>query len=104
MIAFLIASGCPGRKDATERTTGSSDRARSDAVAIAASYTDASADRTLAFSERRAEREALVELLEEAGISDVRVLSAMRRVPRHAFVNEVWPGTAYQNRPLPIGY
>src|SRR4029079_4693275 len=69
MIAFVIASGgCPGRKDATARTAGSRDRgARAKAVAMAARDADASGDRTHAFSERRAEREALVELLEEAG-------------------------------------
>lgn len=37
------------------------------------------------------------------GISDERVLEAMRRVPRHLFVPEDWSGAAYDDRPLPIG-
>jgi protein-L-isoaspartate(D-aspartate) O-methyltransferase len=37
------------------------------------------------------------------GVSDERVLEAMRRVPRHLFVPEDWSGAAYDDRPLPIG-
>ena len=37
------------------------------------------------------------------GIADERVLSAMRRVPRHAFVPEDLAGEAYADHPLPIG-
>jgi len=33
-----------------------------------------------------------------------RVLQAMRRVPRHAFVPATLQGCAYANRPLPIGH
>lgn len=35
---------------------------------------------------------------------DQRVLDAMMRVPRHRFVPEAQQGSAYRNRPLPIGY
>ncbi len=35
---------------------------------------------------------------------DDRVLAAMARVPRHAFVPEELVGRAYQNSPLPIGH
>ncbi len=39
----------------------------------------------------------------ERGIRDMRVLDAMRRVPRHEFVPEaLWPD-AYEDHPLPIG-
>jgi len=55
-------------------------------------------------SERRAEREALVQRsLVRDGISDRRVLDAMRRVPRHSFVPEELAHEAYLDRPLPIG-
>ncbi len=55
-------------------------------------------------SERRAEREALVRRsLQREGISDQRVLDALRRVPRHRFVPEELAHEAYLDRPLPIG-
>ncbi len=37
------------------------------------------------------------------GISDVRVLEAMRRVPRHLFVSPALRDQAYGDYPLPIG-
>jgi len=36
------------------------------------------------------------------GIKDMRVLDAMRRVPRHLFVPPAYRHLAYQDRPLPI--
>jgi protein-L-isoaspartate(D-aspartate) O-methyltransferase len=39
-----------------------------------------------------------------AGIRDPRVLEAMRRVPRHAFVPEELRAHAYDDGPLPIGH
>ena len=38
------------------------------------------------------------------GITDAAVLSAMRTVPRHFFVEEALRGQAYEDRPLPIGF
>ena len=38
------------------------------------------------------------------GISDARVLAAMRTVPRHEFVPAAVAASAYDDRPLPIGY
>jgi protein-L-isoaspartate(D-aspartate) O-methyltransferase len=38
------------------------------------------------------------------GVADERVLSAMRKVPRHEFVPEGLRESAYEDRPLPIGY
>ena len=38
------------------------------------------------------------------GVSDSRVLDAMRRVPRHRLVPEEQQQLAYQDRPLPIGH
>ena len=37
------------------------------------------------------------------GIKDPRVLEAMRRIPRHAFVPPSQEAYAYEDRPLPIG-
>jgi protein-L-isoaspartate(D-aspartate) O-methyltransferase len=50
------------------------------------------------------ERERMVaEQVAGRGIADERVLAAMRRVPRHRFVQEGLHGFAYGDRPLPIG-
>ena len=38
------------------------------------------------------------------GITDTRVLSAMRKVPRHLFVPEEVRAAAYGDHPLPIGH
>jgi len=37
------------------------------------------------------------------GVSDARVLAAMRKVPRHRFVDEALRERAYGDHPLPIG-
>jgi protein-L-isoaspartate(D-aspartate) O-methyltransferase len=37
------------------------------------------------------------------GVTDPRVLAAMREVPRHAFVPDEFRSAAYEDRPLPIG-
>jgi protein-L-isoaspartate(D-aspartate) O-methyltransferase len=51
-----------------------------------------------------AEREAMVrQQIEARGVRDARVLAALRRVPRHEFVPEALRGSAYEDRPLPIG-
>jgi protein-L-isoaspartate(D-aspartate) O-methyltransferase len=41
--------------------------------------------------------------LRDRGISDMRVLDAMLRVPRHEFVPEPYRAQAYEDHPLPIG-
>ena len=41
--------------------------------------------------------------LADRGICDLRVLDAMRDVPRHEFVAESWREDAYDDHPLPIG-
>lgn len=50
-----------------------------------------------------AERTALLEELIANGITDARVLAAMKFVPRHLFVPEELRLWAYDNSPLPIG-
>ncbi len=50
------------------------------------------------------ERERMVEeQLVRRGVTDPRVLDAMRRVPRHRFVEEALRDRAYGDHPLPIG-
>jgi len=52
----------------------------------------------------RLDRERMVDRqLRGRGIADERVLAAMRRVPRHAFVPEDLVGEAYADHPLSIG-
>jgi protein-L-isoaspartate(D-aspartate) O-methyltransferase len=49
-------------------------------------------------------REEMVEKqIEARGITDPRVLAAMRSVPRHLFVSEALMDQAYSDFPLPIG-
>jgi len=43
------------------------------------------------------------EQLVARGVTEPRVLAAMRRVPRHLFVEEALRGRAYGDHPLPIG-
>jgi protein-L-isoaspartate(D-aspartate) O-methyltransferase len=45
-----------------------------------------------------------VRSLEREGVRDARVLGALRRVPRHAFVPSSVRGMAYVDRPLGIGW
>jgi protein-L-isoaspartate(D-aspartate) O-methyltransferase len=50
------------------------------------------------------ERDKMVEeQLVRRGITDGRVLAAMRRIPRHRFVDEGLQHRAYGDHPLPIG-
>ena len=49
-------------------------------------------------------RQRLIERLTEKGISDVRVLEAMRDSPRHLFLDEALATRAYEDLSLPIGY
>ncbi len=56
-------------------------------------------------SERAAERKAMVdEQIHARGVTNKSVLDAMRRVPRHKFVDAEWQRQAYDDHPLPIGH
>jgi protein-L-isoaspartate(D-aspartate) O-methyltransferase len=46
--------------------------------------------------------EALVRIIEGAGVTDRRVLDAFRRMPRAGFVPRGWAERAYEDRPIPI--
>lgn len=50
-------------------------------------------------------RERMVrEQIKARGISDPATLAAMRKVPRHLFVEEALAAQAYEDHPLPIGH
>ena len=49
-------------------------------------------------------RDRLIERLRANGISDERVLNALRAVPRHLFIDEALATRAYEDTALPIGH
>ncbi|MCH7694937.1 MAG: protein-L-isoaspartate(D-aspartate) O-methyltransferase [Proteobacteria bacterium] len=49
-------------------------------------------------------RDRLAEQLREMGICSNEVLEAIRRIPRHIFVDEALASRAYDNTALPIGH
>jgi protein-L-isoaspartate(D-aspartate) O-methyltransferase len=48
-------------------------------------------------------RNQLAKILEEKGISDSRVLEAIRKIPRHLFLDSGFEDFAYQDKAFPIG-
>jgi protein-L-isoaspartate(D-aspartate) O-methyltransferase len=48
-------------------------------------------------------RDRLIERLRMEGIADLRVLDAIRGVPRHVFIEEALESRAYEDTALPIG-
>jgi protein-L-isoaspartate(D-aspartate) O-methyltransferase len=48
-------------------------------------------------------RDRLIDRLRSEGIHDERVLTAMRQVPRHLFIDEALASRAYEDTALPIG-
>jgi protein-L-isoaspartate(D-aspartate) O-methyltransferase len=53
---------------------------------------------------KRLREEMVNKQIEARGISDLKVLLAMRKVPRHLFVSEALMDQAYGDFPLPIGH
>ncbi|WP_319557584.1 protein-L-isoaspartate(D-aspartate) O-methyltransferase [Thiomicrorhabdus sp.] len=49
-------------------------------------------------------RNRMVDALAEQGIQNPDVLSALRQVPRHLFLDEALASRSYENTALPIGY
>lgn len=49
-------------------------------------------------------RDRMVERVRELGVRDPRVLDALRKVPRHLFVDEALASRAYEDTALPIGH
>jgi protein-L-isoaspartate(D-aspartate) O-methyltransferase len=59
--------------------------------------------RGLGMTSQRARDRMLERLRTEGGITDERVLTAMRTVPRHLFIDEALASRAYEDTALPIG-
>jgi protein-L-isoaspartate(D-aspartate) O-methyltransferase len=51
----------------------------------------------------RRQRQGLVDLLREKGITDERVLAAINQIPRHLFMDQALEQRAYEDEALPIG-
>jgi protein-L-isoaspartate(D-aspartate) O-methyltransferase len=49
-------------------------------------------------------RQRLVEVLQNLGVQDARVLDVMRTTPRHLFLDEALAHRAYEDKSLPIGH
>jgi len=49
-------------------------------------------------------RDRLIQRLRDEGIQDERVLTVMRNIPRHLFVDEALSHRAYEDTALPIGH
>ncbi len=59
----------------------------------------------VAFTERTEQRhEMVLKQIYQRGVTDPNVLTALRTVPRHAFVRKRDLRQAYRDHPLPIGY
>lgn len=48
-------------------------------------------------------RNQLVNVLQLKGIADKNILEAIRKIPRHLFLNSSFEDFAYQDKPFPIG-
>lgn len=53
---------------------------------------------------RRSRERMVREQVEARGVADPQVLRAMRKVPRHLFVEEALTPQAYEDHPLPLGH
>ncbi len=74
-------------------------------VLVVAALVAAGAAGQAARDSRRLERQTMVDdQIRGRGVTDPRVLAAMRSVPRERFVPEAVTSQAYADHPLPIGY
>jgi protein-L-isoaspartate(D-aspartate) O-methyltransferase len=94
---WLLAMACAAHppEEAAARERGEAGETPSAAGVSSAAMSDEYAQRRLAMVERQ---------IEARGVSDPRVLAAMRRVPRHEFIPRSLWDEAYEDRPLPIGH
>lgn len=90
LVAMVMAAGCP---------TGGREPSAGTEVVVEPGDAASDARRTTEA------REAMVtDQIESRGVSDPRVLSAMRAVPRHVFLPEHARHAAYDDHPVPIGH
>lgn len=74
------------------------------ALVLVAACDGAVAERQPGTTWDRARTNMVEEQIVARDIKNPRVLDAMRTVPRHEFVPELWRAGAYQDTPLPIGH
>ncbi len=74
------------------------------ALVLVAACNGAVAERQPGTDWNRARTNMVEEQIVARDIRSPRVLDAMRTVPRHEFVPEVWRAGAYEDTPLPIGH
>jgi protein-L-isoaspartate(D-aspartate) O-methyltransferase len=87
-VAGVAGAGC----DRCDRSPASARREDARPAPPSADWADAARERMVA------------EQIEARGISDARVLAAMREVPRHEFVPDARREQAYEDHPVPIGH
>jgi protein-L-isoaspartate(D-aspartate) O-methyltransferase len=98
LIFAALLSSCgngrsPAARDVQRRPTATEPEATTETIVVPTEV-----------PELRSAREAMVLWqIEQRGVSDPRVLQAMRSVPRHLFVPPDYVGQAYEDHPLPIG-
>jgi len=85
---------------ATPACSGPENQSRGDAIGATNDGATPSAQNRKLADERD---EMVEEQIEARGVRDQRVLSAMRKVPRHLFAPDVDPERAYADHPHPIG-
>lgn len=71
-------------------------------VGFGGSVIGASSTQETQFTERRLEM--VRTQIEARGVNHKATLEAIRAVPRHLFVKKEWRSSAYDDRPLPIGF
>jgi protein-L-isoaspartate(D-aspartate) O-methyltransferase len=92
LVVLLLAAGLGGPKPEAKAATARTDvRAYVRLLMQTDPYADARA--------RMVDRQ-----IAARGVTDPRVLAAMRTVPRHRFVDQTQAASAYDDRPLPIGH
>lgn len=98
LLSAALLTGCPKREGSDQAA------AQAPAADTGGALAPAAGSAPAAFRERVQERERMVrDDIAGRDVSDPRVLAAMRKVPRHAFVPEGYRDLAYADRPLPIG-
>jgi protein-L-isoaspartate(D-aspartate) O-methyltransferase len=98
LIVMVALAGCGN---------GSTPEADDSTVALTATVPEATINVAVAPTEDPetvlAREEMVRWQIEQRGVSDPRILDAMRSVPRHLFVPPDYVGRAYEDHPLPIG-
>jgi protein-L-isoaspartate(D-aspartate) O-methyltransferase len=103
-VAALTLAACTSERPAAPEAPPLANHGSAPAPASAIGAGAAGAAAAAEFSERQDERDAMVAgQIAARGVRAPRVLAALRRVPRHAFVPASRRASAYDDRPLPIG-